>query len=149
MSFKGRKHTEESNMKRSETIKRLHAEGSVSGMGFKRKYYTVDEARSAKAEKNRERQLKHRYGITVEKYEEMLEGQNGQCAVCGATESIRNTGYMLHVDHNHITGKVRGLLCTTCNKALGFLESSSMEGLIDYIKLYEPELTNMMKAKMT
>ena len=148
MSFKGRKHTEESNLKRSETMKRLHAEGTVSGMGFKRKDYTLDEARSAKAGQNRARQLKHRYGITIVQYDEILKEQDGKCAVCSATEAIKDTGYMLHVDHNHITGKVRGLLCTTCNKALGFLESSDIKGIINYIKLYEPELLKEIQGEI-
>lgn len=55
------------------------------------------------------------YGITLEDYEKMLESQNGGCAICGRVP----TGRALHVDHDHKTGLVRGLLCHSCNHAIG------------------------------
>ncbi len=56
--------------------------------------------------------LKHRYGITVDQLAEALAGQQGLCAVC-----LLRTAR--HVDHDHSTGKVRGILCFACNGALG------------------------------
>lgn len=56
------------------------------------------------------------YGIGIEEYRAMLKRQNGVCAICQVT---RDTNYSLHVDHCHDTGKVRGLLCGSCNKMLG------------------------------
>jgi hypothetical protein len=53
-------------------------------------------------------------GITDEVYFEMLERQGGHCALCLATPKTRR----LHVDHDHKTGAVRGLLCHRCNRAL-------------------------------
>jgi hypothetical protein len=53
-------------------------------------------------------------GVTDEQYEAMLERQGGGCAICGATPKTRR----LHVDHEHRTGRVRGLLCHRCNRAL-------------------------------
>ncbi len=59
-----------------------------------------------------------RYGITVGEYEAMLYAQNGLCAVCkNPPKSMR-----LAVDHNHITGRIRGLLCMRCNTGIGKIE---------------------------
>ena len=57
------------------------------------------------------------YGISVEDYEEMLESQGGGCYICG----IGPVGRALDIDHDHRTGKVRGLLCSNHNRALGLL----------------------------
>jgi hypothetical protein len=53
------------------------------------------------------------YGITPDEYDALFEKQHGACAICRS-----NTD--LVIDHNHQTGVVRGLLCASCNKALGF-----------------------------
>jgi len=100
-------------------------------------------------EKNRERVLhakrKQTYGITKEQYNKMLEQQNFVCAVCKNPESSRvgkgncaDYKNSLSVDHNHKTGKIRGLLCSKCNRALGYLQESVeiMQSLISYIKKY-------------
>lgn len=63
----------------------------------------------------RKSNLKTRFGITVEQYETMFLNQNGRCAICGREPDLQR----LHVDHDHKTGRVRGLLCMTCNTALG------------------------------
>jgi hypothetical protein len=62
----------------------------------------------------RERQLVREYGITQADYDRMHEEQAGLCAICGAGEK-------LHVDHCHASGAVRGLLCSGCNRGIGFL----------------------------
>lgn len=69
--------------------------------------------------KSREADWKKR-GITnatYQKYLDMLEQQNHQCAICGCHINGNS-----HLDHNHVTGKIRGLLCPICNMALGNLE---------------------------
>lgn len=53
-------------------------------------------------------------GVTDEEYARMLAAQGGGCAICGAKPKTRR----LHVDHDHASGKVRGLLCHRCNRAL-------------------------------
>lgn len=77
--------------------------------------------------------LKLKYGITHKEYDEMLEKQNGVCAICGDPS---RKPYGLHVDHNHDTGKIRKLLCGRCNTALGFTRESVkiLEAMIAYIK---------------
>jgi hypothetical protein len=64
--------------------------------------------------------LGRNYGITAEEYDVLLEAQNGRCALCRDVPSNRR----LHVDHNHITGKIRGLLCHKCNIALGMFRDN-------------------------
>lgn len=63
--------------------------------------------------------LKRNYGLTLQTYNTMLLGQNGGCAICERKPGKRP----LHVDHNHVTGKVRGLLCHQCNWYLGTVEA--------------------------
>lgn len=66
--------------------------------------------------------LKNVYGITIEDYEKLLDKQKNVCAICEKPESTKhNLGMVkqLAVDHCHKTGKVRGLLCSHCNTALG------------------------------
>ena len=67
----------------------------------------------------RERWLRTQYGLTLEQYEEMLLAQRGVCAICSKT---RVGGRLLHIDHDHATGVVRGLLCSSCNGRLGWYE---------------------------
>lgn len=75
--------------------------------------------------------LKRKYGITLEEYRELVVQQEGLCAICGEPPLIpmglksRRQGRMIHVrlvvDHDHATGRVRGLLCGPCNRGIGFL----------------------------
>lgn len=58
------------------------------------------------------------YGITKEQYDQMLREQKGVCIICGNTNKSK---IRLAVDHDHKTGKVRGLLCSRCNVALGLV----------------------------
>lgn len=74
---------------------------------------------------NRELHLRKSYGLTVADFEAMLTAQGGGCAACGI-KSVRRTGHSFHVDHDHSTGAVRGLLCGSCNVALGQLGDSTV-----------------------
>jgi hypothetical protein len=62
-----------------------------------------------------------KYGISSEDYADMNERQQGKCAICGKLPGDRNHHTRLDVDHDHKTKRVRGLLCNSCNKALGLL----------------------------
>ena len=61
--------------------------------------------------------LKYKYGLSLDQYNQMLTEQGG-CAICGTTEPGGKYG-RFHVDHDHKTGEVRGLLCNGCNVGLG------------------------------
>jgi hypothetical protein len=69
--------------------------------------------------KRKDQHIKYAYGITSEEYDQIFLEQDGKCKICGIhqNELKRN----LAVDHNHMTGKVRGLLCTKCNTVLGLV----------------------------
>ncbi len=64
------------------------------------------------------------YRLTVRRYDEMVETQSGVCAICRWPETVTSAGKIiaLSVDHDHVTGRVRGLLCRRCNNALAFVE---------------------------
>ena len=68
--------------------------------------------------KTKNTDLKKKYGITLEKYEELFSIQNGLCEICGTAVAGGN-GKAFSVDHDHATGKIRGLLCHHCNLGLG------------------------------
>lgn len=75
-----------------------------------------------------EAQLKRAYGITRADYDKMFAQQNGRCAICGSTGHKGKRTAKLYVDHDHATGRVRGLLCHKCNGGLGALGDNE-EGL--------------------
>lgn len=76
--------------------------------------------------------LRKYYDLSIAEYEQMLEAQGGVCAICKQADLRKR----LSVDHDHTTGKVRGLLCNTCNRALGLLKDSIpvMTAATDYLK---------------
>ena len=78
--------------------------------------------------------LKSTYGITIERYEEMLEAQSGVCAICNKTDDH----FSLAVDHDHNSGEVRGLLCSQCNRALGLFKDSkqTLVAATKYLNIY-------------
>lgn len=75
-----------------------------------------------KREWDRRSHLKRRFGITLEDYEEMLAAQGGGCALCHRPP---RSDISLHVDHDHANNRIRGLLCFTCNNALGDFEDDT------------------------
>jgi len=72
--------------------------------------------------------LKKDFGITLEYYYELLEKQNHVCAICFQPETTWNKKHhkpqSLSVDHCHVTGKIRGLLCNNCNRGVGLLQDN-------------------------
>jgi len=73
--------------------------------------------------RERKGNLKRLYGLELEEYETMLCEHKGVCAICGEPP-IKGRGKKLHVDHDHETGIIRGLLCGQCNSALGNFKDS-------------------------
>jgi hypothetical protein len=88
----------------------------------------------------RDRTLKA-YGITAADYDRLHESQKGLCAVCRQKETHKIRGVIrpLCIDHDHFTGRVRGLLCNRCNTALGLLgdDQATIEALASYHALHE------------
>jgi hypothetical protein len=83
----------------------------------------------------RKARLKRLYGLTITQYESLLEQQRGVCAVClEPPRKIR-----LAVDHNHATGKTRGLLCAKCNRAVGCVgdNHTTAKHLTNYIRKHQ------------
>lgn len=76
-----------------------------------REYYSKHKAQ------HKSRALELTYGITLEEYNDMLAKQNNCCAICSIVPDKGNR--RLAVDHDHLTGKIRGLLCDNCNNGLG------------------------------
>lgn len=102
---------------------------------LKRTLYQTQAYKDKVYENGRRAFLKRKYGITVADYERMYATQNGKCAICGASKPSRGgtkpgvkrrngwsekTRECFPVDHDHVTGKVRGLICHACNIGLGW-----------------------------
>lgn len=67
----------------------------------------------------RNKEMQYRYGITFTEYSKMLKNQGNVCKICGG---INPGGNRLAIDHDHKTGKIRGLLCIKCNIKIGWYE---------------------------
>jgi len=80
--------------------------------------------------------LQKAYGITQEQYDAMVLAQGGRCKICGRHPSGRGPSQTrLNVDHDHATGKMRGLLCCKCNMDLGWYEKAR-ERMEQYLAEY-------------
>jgi hypothetical protein len=77
-------------------------------------------ATGRKAIADRKSHLKRKYGLTPQQYDAMLAAQGGVCLICREKPG----DLPLHVDHDHATGEVRGLLCIRCNNAIGLFQES-------------------------
>ena len=84
-----------------------------------------------------EQQLQRRYGVSLDWYDETLEAQGGGCGICGTTEPRGKGGKngTFCVDHDHETNEVRGLLCFSCNAALGSFKDNPaiLQAAADYL----------------
>ena len=96
----------------------------------------------------KDKQLRRKYGISIEQYDELLLAQHGLCKICGRTCI---TGKSLSVDHDHKTGAVRGLLCVPCNQALGQFQESPevMARAIVYILEAQRRADEVRKAGLS
>lgn len=94
--------------------------------------------KSSFRERDRKRKLLKRHGVTLEQYTSMLNTQCGVCRICSLppTSKRNHEKYNLCVDHCHKTGKIRGLLCKSCNLAIGNM-SDNLEwanNIVKYLK---------------
>lgn len=83
--------------------------------------------------KYQERHLMKKYGITLKDFQEMLTQQNNACAIC--MTSLNNP----HVDHCHVSGKIRALLCKHCNSMLGMAKDNpnTLIAGVNYLEKYK------------
>jgi len=95
---------------------------------MKAKYWYIEDLTLRKSMTNRDRQMRCRYGITLEDFNRMYDEQNGCCKLCDKKKR-------LVVEHNHDNGKVRGLTCDRCNLILSMLEPATHD-FIDKIRDY-------------
>jgi hypothetical protein len=95
---------------------------------------------------DRQSYLKRKYGITIDDYDHMFEKQRGVCAICGEPRPEERT---LHVDHDHLTGAVRGLLCFRCNNSLGDLRDDRelVQRAADYLDR-DDELAALVRGRV-
>lgn len=86
------------------------------------------ERRQADPAAHRDAKLRYRYGLGLEEFGQLSEAQNHACAICGNV-------VLLHVDHDHASGAVRGLLCAPCNQGIGLLrdDPERLQAAIDYL----------------
>lgn len=101
---------------------------------YKPKPKRVSKALPDTKERKFKRMIKHRYNLTTEEYESMYLKQNKSCAICYKKLQL-GSPKGLYIDHNHKTGKVRGLLCPSCNSAIGKLKEDIdiFKRAIDYL----------------
>ena len=99
----------------------------------KRRALYPEKYREINRKSERKRKLFQTYGLTVEEYSSKLEQQNNCCAICNVASSGTRDW---HVDHCHVSGKVRGLLCHRCNLMLGHAQDNvqTLEKAILYLK---------------
>ena len=102
---------------------------AIAGFGYRCKpcdkiaksnWYKKNKERATMSSKNRT--WKHKFGVTVEWYKTQLMAQNGCCAICRSDKNKGRFGTYFVIDHNHSSGKIRGLLCNTCNRTLGMFK---------------------------
>lgn len=97
---------------------------------------------SHNADAHRTGHLRHRYGIDLDDYQRLLAEQGGVCAICGEPPTDSNTPahwrQRLCVDHDEVTGLVRGLLCNFCNLAVGYGKSAAtLAAAARYLSLHQ------------
>ncbi len=89
--------------------------------------------------------LVSKYGITLEQYQEMMDAQGGLCAICRKSPLEKEGKKYLVVDHDHVTGRIRGLLCNDCNIGIGKLGDTT-EGVAAALKYLQAQGGNYEAA---
>jgi hypothetical protein len=88
----------------------------------------------------KDRSLRALYGITIDEYDRLVAEHDGRCAACGAEPNPDGARpeQSLHVDHDHTTGAIRGLLCGRCNFTIGHAlhDPDRLRRLADYLDRY-------------
>ena len=112
-----------------------------------------EEGREEEKRKYKKWYIKHHYGITLEEMHLKIEEQRGYCAnpFCDVKllEKAETTKQLIHVDLDHITGEVRGIMCRPCNTDLGRIEKDPlrMKGLLQLAEKYQNIREEFLKGK--
>ena len=106
---------------------------------MRNKYHACPDTREGTKLRNRTKLLE-RYGLTWKTFHALLDSQEGKCKICGnelTAEVSAPRARQACVDHDHTTGKVRGVLCSNCNLALGYLKDSvtSARNAVTYLEV--------------
>lgn len=91
-------------------------------------YYSKPEVRERKRYITYKNRIKRLFGMSLDDYAAVFKEQGGRCKICPETDK-------LVIDHDHVTGKVRGILCRKCNHGLGCFRDNTdyLKGAIDYL----------------
>jgi hypothetical protein len=105
---------------------------------YQREYYLANVETISK--NLRQGHLKRKYGVTQEWYDEQLKLQNNGCKICGAEDPGKPFKFF-HVDHDHKTGRLRGLLCRSCNTGIGLFKEDVklIEKAIEYVNKHRED----------
>lgn len=136
---RGRQYHAEHREEINERARKWYAENPERGREIKRKWYarnrekvlaTAREHYAKNPTLQREIYLKKEHGLTPTQYDAMNVAQQGHCKVCGRDDQ------RLHVDHDHTTGLIRGLLCGNCNRMVGLAgdDPAVLRQAADYIE---------------
>lgn len=118
---------------------KLFSAASASKDGKRKQCKACDHLyRLANQDEIREYHYQNRYGISLNQYEEKLKEQDYSCAICGSKHTSNERMKRLVVDHDHNTGMVRGLLCHSCNVAIGAAKEQEeiLMACISYLRSY-------------
>ncbi len=125
----------ENNREKAKETSKEYTKNNKAKISIKKKEYHKENKKSAK-----EYDLKKNFGITLDDYNLMYENQKGLCAICNKPETVKQNFSeamkMLAVDHCHKTGKIRALLCSKHNMALGLFmdDIDLLESALNYLK---------------
>lgn len=122
-----------------ENSRAYYAKNRVKLLTDRRIKYATDPSYRAKL---RSREMRNRYGVTASEFSAMFDRQDGRCAICEELSGgQRAKGRRLHIDHDHKSGEVRGLLCTSCNTAIGMMEDSEemLRASISYLAAWRKQ----------
>lgn len=135
---KGKAHYQKNPKAHYQAHKKWVAKNREKAREYSRKYHNNNKDKEKSRAKefkrrnphyHRDVRLRHFYGIGVKEYAELLAKQNGVCAICATDKPGSKFKHML-VDHDHETGRIRGLLCNDCNLILGNAKDSSLTLLL-------------------
>ena len=100
-------------------------------------------------QKRKEYFYRSKYGLEISVFNEMLKAANNACMICKKPLTSESNNDTLCIDHDHTTGEVRGLLCKSCNCALGYLgdKLEMLKSAVEYLENYENRSTGNIPAK--